>query len=79
MGGEPLILLWHYPPFDQNRRPGPAVSRIEAAGVLHCVYGHLHAEGQWSNAVQGAFGPVHYHCVAADAVGFRPLRIATID
>src|SRR5947208_1501763 len=73
--GQQLYVLWHYPPFDQHRRPGPAVERFEAAGVTACVYGHLHIEGQWSMAVQGDVRGVRYHCVAADAIGFRPLRV----
>jgi predicted phosphohydrolase len=73
--GEPLYVLWHYPPFDQHRRPGPCVARFEAAGVTTCVYGHLHSEGQWSLTVQGTINGVRYHCVAADAIGFRPLRV----
>jgi predicted phosphohydrolase len=74
-GHEPLYVLWHYPPFDQHGRPGPCVARFERAGVTACVYGHLHAERQWSLAPQGTVGSVRYACVAADAVGFRPLRI----
>ncbi len=74
-GGEPLYVLWHYPPFDQHRRPGPCVERFEAAGVTACVYGHIHIQGQWSLAVQGDVRGVRYHCVAADAIGFRPLRL----
>jgi hypothetical protein len=73
--GEPLYVLWHYPPFDQHRRPGPCVERFEAAGVTACVYGHIHIQGQWSLAVQGDVRGVRYHCVAADAIGFRPLRL----
>ena len=73
--GEPLYVLWHYPPFDQHRRPGPCVDRFEAAGVSACVYGHIHIQGQWSMAVQGDVRGVRYHCVAADAIGFRPLRL----
>jgi predicted phosphohydrolase len=72
---QPLYVLWHYPPFDQHRRPGPAVERFEAAGVTACVYGHSHIQGQWSLAVQGDVRGVRYHCVAADAIGFRPLRL----
>lgn len=75
-GREPLYVLWHYPPFDQHRRPGPCVGRFEASGVSACVYGHLHIQGQWSLAAQGEIRGVRYHCVAADAVGFRPLRIS---
>ena len=74
-GGEPLYVLWHYPPFDQHQRAGACVERFERAGVTACVYGHLHIEGQWSRAVQGEIRGVRYHCVAADSVGFRPLRI----
>jgi predicted phosphohydrolase len=76
--GQPMVVLWHYPPFDEFGRPGPCVARLEAAGVSHCVYGHVHAEGQWSRMMQGAVRGVRYHCVAADAVGFRPLRIADV-
>ena len=71
----PLCVLWHYPPFDPFGKPGPCVTRIEAAGASACVYGHLHIEGQWSQAVQGVVGGIRYNCVAADAVGFRPLLI----
>ncbi len=73
----PIYVLWHYPPFDQNGVPAPCVARLEAAGVTACVYGHLHSEGDWAGAVQGMVGTVRYHCVAADAVGFRPLRLAS--
>ena len=75
----PLYVLWHYPPFDAHSRPGPCVELFEQAGVTACVYGHLHNEGQWSVAVQGIVRGVRYHCVAADAIGFRPLRIGTLS
>lgn len=73
--GQPLYVLWHFPPFDARKRPGPVASRLEAAGVTACVYGHLHAEGQWATAPQGTVRGVRYRCVAADSLGFRPLRI----
>jgi len=72
---EPLYVLWHYPPFDQHRRPGPCVERLEQAKATACIYGHLHIQGQWSLAVQGDVRGVRYQCVAADAIGFRPLRL----
>jgi predicted phosphohydrolase len=72
---EPVFLLWHYPPFDSYGQPGPWVPRFEQAGIAVCVYGHLHIEGQWSRAIQGNVRGVRYYCVAADALGFRPLRI----
>jgi predicted phosphohydrolase len=75
---QPVFVLWHYPPFDAHRRPGPCVALLERAGVTACVYGHAHAEGQWGGLVQGAVNGVCYHGVAADAVGFRPYRLANL-
>lgn len=75
---QPLYLLWHFPPFDPFGRPGPWIELFEEHRVTACVYGHLHTEDQWSRAVQGLVGTVRYYCVAADAVGFRPLRIASV-
>ena len=72
---QPLIVLWHFPPFDAYGRAGPWVERFEAAGVTHCLYGHLHTQAQWSTAVQGTRRGVRYQCVAADALGFRPIRV----
>jgi predicted phosphohydrolase len=74
----PLYVLWHYPPFDAHSRPGQCVPVFERALVTACVYGHLHSESEWSVAVQGTVRGIRYHCVAADAIGFRPLRIDTI-
>ena len=71
----PIVAMWHYPPFDPHGQPGPAVSLLAQAGVAACVYGHLHAQGQWATATQGEVGGVLYRCVAADAIGFRPLRL----
>ncbi len=71
----PLYVLWHYPPFDAHGVPGPCVEQFERAGVTACVYGHLHGAKEWSAAVHGLRGGVRYYCVAADAVGFCPLRI----
>jgi predicted phosphohydrolase len=72
---QPLYLLWHYPPFDSYGAPAPWVARFEEAHVSVCVYGHLHMRQQWSRAIQGNLRGVRYYCVAADAVGFRPLCI----
>lgn len=71
----PLYVLWHYPPFDALGQAGPCVELFAQYGVTACVYGHLHGEKEWSAAVQGLREGIRYHCVAADAVGFCPLRI----
>lgn len=73
--GQPLVLLWHYPPFGTGRRPGPWVEHFRAFGVDRCVYGHGHRQSRWSEAVQGPVAGVDYRGVAADAIGFRPIRL----
>ncbi len=74
-GDMPLYVLWHYPPFDAHGEAGPVVGRLEAAGVTGCVYGHVHRLGDWSAMAQGVIRGVRYACVAADAVGFCPIRV----
>lgn len=72
---QPLFLLWHFPPFDAHGRPGPWVELFERRGVDACLYGHLHTQSQWTTAVRGRRGGLAYQCVAADSLGFRPLRV----
>jgi uncharacterized protein len=71
----PVYVLWHYPPFDAHGVPGPCVELLEKAKVTACVYGHLHSQKEWAAAVHGLRQGVRYYCVAADAIGFCPLRI----
>jgi len=75
---KPLYVLCHYPPFDAYARPSPWIEKFERAGVTACVYGHLHIESQWPLAVQGTVHGVRYYCVAADAIGFRPVRVDSL-
>ncbi len=71
----PLYVLWHYPPFDAHGVPGPCVEMLERARATACVYGHLHSQREWAAAVHGLRQGVRYYCVAADAIGFCPLRV----
>lgn len=74
----PIYALWHHSPFDRHGIPGPAPALLSAAGVACCAYGHLHARAQWASARRGVIDGVRYECVAADAIGFRPLRLAEL-
>jgi predicted phosphohydrolase len=74
----PVYVLWHYPPFDAHSRPGRCVELFERTPITACVYGHLHGESEWSVAVQGVVRGVRYQCVAADAIGFRPLWVGSL-
>lgn len=75
VSGNPLYVLWHYPPFDVHGAPGLAADLIQAAKATVCVYGHLHARDQWMRATRGVIGGTRFELVAAEAVGYRPLLV----
>ena len=64
----------HYPPLYQGYRCQEIINLMERYGVTRCYYGHLHG-GSHRLAVSGVQGKVEYHLVAADYLGFRPLKI----
>lgn len=68
------IAMFHYPP------RGPAGETLHsealaAAGVAHCVYGHLHGVDAHANAFEGEAAGVNYLCVSADYVDFTPALV----
>jgi len=70
-----LVAMLHFPPLYAGLGETAFVPLLKAAGVKACVYGHLHA-GDHRFAVQGRRDGIDYYFVAADAVGFQPVRIA---
>jgi len=64
------VAMFHHPPRSESE--GSALSRmIQAAGVRHCIYGHLHGD-EAARAFEGVRGGVNYRCVSADRIGFAP-------
>ena len=76
---KPIIVLWHHPPFDRWGRPDPVVELMTQAGVVACVFGHIHSQSQWQSVPQGIISGIKFACVAADSVGFRPRLLMTIQ
>ena len=64
----------HYPPLYQGYRCQEILDLLERYQVSQCYYGHLHG-GSHRLAISGPVGSVEYHLVAADYLGFRPLKI----
>ena len=64
----------HYPPLYQGYRCQEIIDLLERYGVKRCYYGHLHG-GSHRLAIAGTVGSVEYHLVAADYLGFKPLKI----
>jgi predicted phosphohydrolase len=72
----PRIALLHYPPWLEGREPSAVVRELQRGNVGVAVYGHLHGEDH-ALAVRGERGGIRYYFVAADAVGFAPVEIAS--
>lgn len=72
--GESLIVLLHYPPFDDRGQATEAVKLLEQYKPIHVVYGHLHGEGA-KYAFEGMYNGTMYHLVSCDYLGFRLKKI----
>jgi predicted phosphohydrolase len=70
----PRLAMVHYPPWTGGREPTRVVDLMRRSGVRVCVYGHLHGEDH-RLAVQGDRAGIRFVFVAADAVGFAPVRL----
>ena len=70
------VAMFHYPPCSDVAQ-SELCRMVAEAGVSHCVYGHLHGESL-AGAFEGERNGVHYRCVSADHVGFRPRLLFTI-
>ena len=68
------LCFLHYPPLYQGYRCQEIINLLEQYQVQTCCYGHLHG-GNHRLAVPGRQGEVEYRLIAADYVGFRPVRI----
>ena len=71
--GEKLCFL-HYPPLAQGYRCQEILDLLERYGVRLCCYGHLHGPSH-RLAVTGKRDGVDFRLVAADYVGFRPVKL----
>ncbi|MEG1578100.1 MAG: metallophosphoesterase [Oscillospiraceae bacterium] len=71
--GEKLCFL-HYPPCYQGYTCPEIMALMEHYGVSDCYYGHLHG-GSHKLAIEGKYGQIRYHLVAADYVNFKLQKI----
>lgn len=69
-----IIVMLHYPPFDNKKQPSGFVKLMEEYKVKTCVYGHLHGNVH-QYAVNGTINGISYHLVACDYLNFSPLLI----
>lgn len=67
---KPIIVMLHYPPFDENGQPSDYVGLMEKYNVKTCIYGHLHGEGL-KNVTEGVFCGIDFYMVSCDYTDFK--------
>jgi len=73
-GAEQLIAFLHYPPLTKDYSCDDIKALLEKYRVKICCYGHLHGKSQ-RRAYEGELNGIEYRLVAADYIGFTPVRI----
>lgn len=73
-GEHEKICFLHYPPRYQGYTCREIIELLERYQVKACYYGHLHG-GSHRLAMEGIFGGLEYHLVAADYIDFKPKKI----
>jgi predicted phosphohydrolase len=69
-----IVVMLHYPPFDNQRNPTGFVDLMQEYKVKTCVYGHLHGDVK-QFAVNGHIQGITYYLVASDYINFTPQLI----
>lgn len=77
-GMKEIWVMLHYPPTYNKFVDSPLLALLEEYGVSKVIYGHLHDENSWQDALQGNYKNITYTLVSADYIGFKPVEIAQI-
>lgn len=70
-----IIVMIHYPPFDNNGLPNEFFSVMKEYNVKTCIYGHVHGEDGHKNIKEGMIDGIMVHCVSSDYIDFKMKRI----
>ncbi len=70
-----IWVMLHYPPVYPEETLSPLVQLISTYPVTKVIYGHLHDETSWKQAVTGMHEGISYHLASSDYLGFSPLLL----
>lgn len=76
-GVKDIIVLLHYPPFDDKGQETEMGNLMRQYPVRHVVFGHLHGESL-KGAVEGEINGIWYHLTSCDYLNFSPKIIMEI-
>jgi predicted phosphohydrolase len=70
-----LIAALHFPPVNSKGVFSDFLDIMQRYKVSQCIYGHLHGEAH-KKAFEGFINGIEFKFVAADYLGFKPLKLA---
>ena len=74
VGEAEKLCFLHYPPLYTGYRCPEILALLQKYGVKRCFYGHLHGASH-KRRIEGDCGGTDFALVAADYLGFTPLKI----
>lgn len=74
---EEIIVLLHYPPFDEKGKQNDIAQLLKEYPVSHVVFGHLHNISP-KDVVEGNIEGIDYHLVSCDYLNFELKLIAQV-
>lgn len=69
-GDRPILVMMHYPPFNEKREISGFMELFGAYGVQKVVFGHIHGAAV-KNCFCGQIDGISYQLVSADGLDFR--------
>jgi len=72
-----IIVLLHFPPFDERGQESEICHLIKQYPVQHVVFGHLHGDSL-KGVIEGQINGITYHLVSCDYLDFKPKLILEI-
>ena len=69
-----MILMLHYPPFNEKIEENPITKLLKNYPVKKCIFGHLHEKNILEETF--VFDGITYDLVSADRLNFNPIQIS---
>lgn len=70
---KPILVMLHYPPFNERKEPSEFIDLMGKYNVKSCIYGHLHGESL-KGVTEGNMYGINFYMVSCDYLDFK-LRI----
>ena len=70
-----LIVVMHFPPVSKISSFSGFQQLFEDYDIKHVIYGHIHGEEGFKNAIKGNYHGVHYDLISCDHLNCKPMPV----